>query len=114
HREPRAAPRRRSRLPEQAVIDQLARGVQHGYAKAGRLGADALDDIKGDAAAKDRAGGQQLPSRIAQQLVAPRYGRPQRPLAGPGSRSPAGPASCPTAPEFPLAAAASPARPPAR
>ena len=82
HREPRTAPRHRSRLPEQAVIDQLARGVQHGHAKAGRVGADALDDAEGDAAAEDRASGQQLPGRIAQQFVTPRYGRAQRPLAG--------------------------------
>jgi hypothetical protein len=82
HRQPRSAPRHGSCLPEQAVIDQLARGVQHGYAKVGRLGTDALEHVEGDATAKDRAGGQQLPGRPAQQLVAPRYGRPQRPLAG--------------------------------
>ena len=28
------------------MIDQFARGVQHRYAEASRLGADALDDIR--------------------------------------------------------------------
>ena len=82
HREPRTRPPA-SEPPAGAGCDRPARPRRPARACEGwPCRRRRLDDAEGDAAAEDRASGQQLPGRITQQFVTPRYGRAQRPLAG--------------------------------
>ena len=79
----------RPQLPEQALVHQLLQAVQHADADAGPR-AHGLDHLQVDTAPEDRAGRQQLPALIAEQVIAPLDGGAQRLLAVRQVTAPAG------------------------